>query len=1052
MCWKSVPGPSRPRVSRALGLLTAIALLSGAIPVVASAQVIGRPRYVARAWPLATASSAVLNDMAIDSLGYLHLATAGGLLRFDGRRVTRQTITDLPLLQSNHVSSAAAPAEGIWIGTPEGRILRIVHGRVRDSLAPFVDVGLTVKSIAILPGGDLLAVNPNRVARFRNGGWTMLDWEPSVPVPAITAFLVTRRGTLYAGTGRGLRQYEGQAFRTVPIPQGASGDSSIHALAEDAAGNVWISTVNSLLVRTMEGALTSVPQPAAMRGIVEAIAIDDEGILWFGGAFGIVAARPRRSLGATALEPVFVLPFGASDGAVRQLLSDGRGSIVAAISGAGIRIVTRSPVRVLGVDDGLPMRFVHHVLGDGAGGLWVGTTCGGITHLTTSSVERFLLGDLGIQNGCVRSLMRDSLGTLWIGQTQVVSRVAADGRIRVARVFDGEGAAAGPMLPDGSGGIWLGLRPDGLRRVNRDGVVTVPPEAALLPTGPVWSLVRAGDGSLWAGQVGTITRLDASEARTFAAADGVPPGPVRVLLPEADGTLWVGSYGGGLARYRDGRFQRITTREGLFDDAISAIVPDQLGRLWLMGNRGVSALRRSQLDSVFGGLASTADGVTLGREAGVPEGNGGFPAGWSDGSALYFASVDGVTVIDPRALGEARAAPRPIFESLVTAAGERPLDADLVLSGSLSGSALRVTAPTVAGTEVRLRYRVAAARSDWVEVGSDGLVPLSVLGPGRHTIELAARGPTGTWSAQPTSLTLSVRALWWHSWPFRLLLLGLAVAVVVAVLRSRVAAADARTRELRAEIVRRERAEAEALQRLHELAHVSRVAFAGELATSLAHELNQPLAAIVSNADAARRMLTVPEGAGSGEHVDEVLRDISAEGKRASGVIRTLREFLRRGTVDYVPVDIAETIGEVLPVLRHLLEHRKVTVVVHGVTALPRVLGDRIALQQVLMNLIVNAVEAMQAVPEDLRLIEIEGRQERDMVMVCVRDRGPGVAPAVRQSIFEPFASTKPEGMGMGLAISRSIVDAHDGELTVVDAPDGGAVFCLSLPVAAEEG
>jgi C4-dicarboxylate-specific signal transduction histidine kinase len=90
-------------------------------------------------------------------------------------------------------------------------------------------------------------------------------------------------------------------------------------------------------------------------------------------------------------------------------------------------------------------------------------------------------------------------------------------------------------------------------------------------------------------------------------------------------------------------------------------------------------------------------------------------------------------------------------------------------------------------------------------------------------------------------------------------------------------------------------------------------------------------------------------------------------------------------------------------------------------------------------------------VPEDRRRIEVTGRQQEDRVLVCVRDHGSGVPQAVRKSIFEPFASTKPEGMGMGLAISRSIVDSHDGELTVADAPDGGAVFCLSLPVAAQE-
>jgi signal transduction histidine kinase/ligand-binding sensor domain-containing protein len=1051
MCWNSVLGPSSSR-SPALRSLAALAVLLAAVAGDGSAQVIGRPRYFARGWPISSEASTVISGMAIDSLGYLHLATGGGLLRFDGRRVARQTITDLPLLASNKVSSLAAVAEGVWIGTPEGRMLHVVRGRVRDSLAPFVDLGESVRHIAILPGGDLLAVSPFRAARFREGRWTEFKGPaPALAPEIITTFVVTRRGSIYAGTERGLRQATGDAFEPVTLPQGSSEHSPVQALAEDASGDLWISTADGLFVKTAAGAMVAVPRPPAVSGIVAAMVSDEEGVLWFGGGFGLVAARVHRSAPVPALEPIFELPSAETDGVMQQLLSDGHGTIVAAGSRGGIRIVARSPVRMLGVEDGLPMRVVHHVLGDGAGGLWVGTGCDGITHVDSSGLRRFRKNQRGITRGCVRSMLLDSLGALWLGETKSVSRVSAAGDIRIARTSDGEVSEAGPMLPDGTGGIWLGLRPDGLRRVDQQGGVTVPPEAARLQKGAVWSLARDADGFLWVGQVGTVTRFDASGAHTFGTAAGVPTGPLRALLPDPDGTLWLASYGGGMARYRDGRFQRLTTRQGLFDDALSAVVPDDLGRLWLMGNRGVSVVRRSQVDSVLGGLARMVDGVTLGNEVGVPEGNGGFPAGWSDGLQFYFASVDGLTIVDPRALGASREAPRAIFESVVTAAGELPIEDDFLPLRSAAGSALRVTAPAIAGTDIRLRYRVVGGRDGWVDVGSERLVPLTALGPGRHAIELAARGPNGSWSAQPTTLALDVHVRWWQRWPFRLLLLGLVVAGVVAVLRSRLAAAHARTNELRGEIRRRERAEAEAQQRLHELAHLSRVAFAGELATSIAHELNQPLAAIVSNADAARRMLTVPKGPGSGEDVDDVLRDISAEGKRASGVIRTLREFLRRGTVEHVPVDISETIGEVLPVLRHVLERHKVTVVVNGVTALPRVLGDRIALQQVLMNLIMNAAEAMQAVPEDLRLIAIEGRQERDRVLVSVRDQGPGVAPAVQKAIFEPFASTKPDGMGMGLTISRSIVDSHDGELSVADAPEGGAVFCLSLPVAAQD-
>jgi signal transduction histidine kinase/ligand-binding sensor domain-containing protein len=1039
---------ARSSVIRGLAWLTVLSLGSAAG---AGAQLAGRPRYVMRTWPLAAEASAAITDMAIDSQGYLYLATGAGLLRFDGQRVVRQTINDLPLLESNRVNAITASAEGIWIGTPEGRLLHLVRGRVRDSLAPFTDRSVDdgVRSVAILPDGVLLAMSRFRVSRYREGRWQELQWESTGQRPGVTSFVVTRRGTVFIGTDRGLFELAGSSLRPVSLPDEeriAALGPIVTALAEDVAGDVWIGTPSGLFLRAPDGRIGRVEQPAAVRGGVEAVAIDEEGILWLGGTFGLVAARAQWDGGAVSLETVYTVPAEPADAAVRLVLSDGRGSVVVPTGVSGIRVVTRSPVRMLGVEDGLPQRYVHNIIGDGAGGLWVTSTCGGVTRLGTQGVRRYDVGQFGIVNGCVRSVLRDSLGALWIGQTRMVSRVAPDGRALVAYTTDEERYTAGPMLSDGAGGIWLGMRPDGLRRVSREGVVSVPPEASRLAEVPVWSIAHGAQGGLWVGQVGTVTLFSGAQARTFGAADGVPPGPIRVILPDADGTLWLASYGGGLARYRDGRFQRLTTKAGLFDDALSAIVPDDVGRLWLMGNRGVSVVRRSQVDSVLAGTARMVEGATLGSEVGVPEGNGGFPAGWSDGRLFYFASVDGVTVIDPGALTVPRTTPRAIFESLVTPDGELYLDDDPVIPAGLDGAVLRVTAPAIAGPDIGFRYRVAGQQSGWIDMGAERTVPLSELSPGRHTIEVAARGPNGAWSAPPTALTLEIKGRWWQGWAFRLLVLGLAATAVVVVLRSRLAAAEARTLELRNEIARRELAEVEAQQRLHELAHLSRVAFAGELATSLAHELNQPLAAIVSNADAARRMLTMPGVPGGEDEVQEALRDISAEGKRASSVIRTLRDFLGRGSPEHVPVDLAETIGEVLPVLRHMLDRHRTTVVVQGVTDLPRVPGNRIALQQVLMNLIVNAVEAMREVPEPLRLIEISGRHQEDEVIICVRDHGPGVPLETQSAIFERFASTKPDGMGMGLAISRSIVEAHDGDLTVDNAPDGGAIFCLVLP------
>ncbi len=251
-------------------------------------------------------------------------------------------------------------------------------------------------------------------------------------------------------------------------------------------------------------------------------------------------------------------------------------------------------------------------------------------------------------------------------------------------------------------------------------------------------------------------------------------------------------------------------------------------------------------------------------------------------------------------------------------------------------------------------------------------------------------------------------------------------------------------------ITNRRRAELQAQTLLHELAHVSRVAVLGELTASFAHELSQPLMAIQSNAQSARRLLS-----GKGPvhpEMDDILSDIVMDNVRAGKILHQLRALLRKDRVRLKPLKLNQLIRDVSDLLHDEAVLKKVKVSLHLDPALPRIQGERIQLQQVVLNLMVNAFEAMRRKHGGGRELTIEtGELDRDHVAIFARDTGPGIPDKQIEKIFEPFFTTKAEGLGMGLAICRSIIEVHGGKISVANNAEKGVTFRVILPVLGKE-
>jgi signal transduction histidine kinase len=250
---------------------------------------------------------------------------------------------------------------------------------------------------------------------------------------------------------------------------------------------------------------------------------------------------------------------------------------------------------------------------------------------------------------------------------------------------------------------------------------------------------------------------------------------------------------------------------------------------------------------------------------------------------------------------------------------------------------------------------------------------------------------------------------------------------------------------------RRRRAERKASRSMAELVQVSRIATAGEMSASIAHEINQPLAAIVANGNAALRWLA--NATPNIEEVGAALKRIVSEGHRASEVIGSIRAMFKKDDQARHLLDVNALIREILRLARGQIDLDHVSLHTQFIDRLPLVTGNRVQLQQVLLNLIANAIEAMSSVTDRPRVLRITTQMHNPPgVVVSVADSGTGVDPQNRERIFDAFFTTKSKGMGMGLSICRSIVEAHGGRLSAAPAHPHGAVFEIFLPAGTTGG
>jgi signal transduction histidine kinase len=717
-------------------------------------------------------------------------------------------------------------------------------------------------------------------------------------------------------------------------------------------------------------------------------------------------------------------------------------------------MVRRNAARLVTSARGLPNTEAGSIVGAGDGSVYVTSGCSDVFHL---KADGGVLDSIPRPESayCSRSLLLDDRGRLWIGGQGAIRRhrtaraSADDGQDTLFTIssFLGEPPGVEVLQADGPD-VLFGLSDGRVGRIDRRGRLTFLSGWSVPTDVPVYGLARAADGTVWIAQAGMWSRWQDGALTHFHGMHGVPNAVPRALLPDARGGLWVGTYGGGLWYFRVGSGARPVP---LPDRTVSALITDDAGRLWMSGNRGISVV---PLAALYRFLADSAEipGVKLLSYAeGVPEANNGRPAAAPlGGGRLAFASISGLVAVNAAEVLTAGVTP-PLRLDVLRTGGGRLLAPAAAVRLAPDDRVLQVefSAPSFRFADgVRFRYRLDGRDDHWISLGASRELRLAGLRPGRYTLHVEGRAPGGEWRAAPPLVVEAVPLFAEQRWPW---LLGGAIAMLLVglVVRQRLRATQATARAREVELRARRDAAESAEQHQREMAQVSRVAVAGELTASLSHELGQPLAAIVNNAEVARRLLVRQGGAaGVAPAVDEALRDVVLQGHRASQVVREFRRFLRREQGERELMAVRELLESTTLLLRHEFVESRVQLEIRVSAAVPPVLVERVLLQQVFVNLLHNAHEAARggAPPPRPPQVLVRARAVGGGVRVSVVDSGPGFPPSVRRAAFEPFVTTRPNGMGMGLAIARRVVEAHHGQIRVGRLPGAGAVVSVWLP------
>jgi PAS domain S-box-containing protein len=997
----------------------------------------------------------------VDEAGHWWVAQFQFIGLWDGQR-WRQTVASTTT-NADTVGCTTARDGGVWL-LVETELRKYRHG-----------VEVSRVRLPEVPGG-LWSMSEDRrgnvwISTYRQGvcqvsaDGRMRRWTTTNGLfSSSTRFVFEdHEGNLWVGTGGGgLARFKPRRFQSFGVESGLA-EAAVNSLWPSRDGGLWLSTQGKGLFRLHDGGVTKVPLPVGVN-YAQSVLTDRKGRLWLG---------TSRDLWVSVKEDFRWIRSEQLSGAdIRALFEDSRGRIW--IGGVAIAsVLDGASLRVFTAADGLQADGARYFAEDSRGVIWLSTDNGVFRWENDRFVE---LLDNGQPLRNITCLKADAEGTLWMGSRDKGLLCWRDGRL--ARIASLPIRAVHGILEDADGFFWLASNRGVVRvlakdlRLAAEDNVSVLDSVVLdlsdgLPSVEFASSVqpncaRDTSGRLWFATLKGVATIDPSE---FRLNTNLPPVTVEQVIyhttapqsarqPAHDSTVQQLNRSTTQDEVEVSRVAPFTEQLRLpvgsrhleiHYTALSFSAPEKVrfqvkldgqDANWRdAGDRRVAFYDLPPGDYVFHVRAANNDGVW--NEIGASLAFKVLPFFWE---TWWFRIVVGLAL-----LASGAAATWLMVRARLRNAAERERSAlaykgaegarnnlaaivetsdDAILGETLEGTITSWNA----GAEKIYGYSANEIVGQNVSI----LAPPELRGEVRGIAERLSRGESVDHLETKRVSKKGMR---------------IDVSLTISPIKNERGIIGAST--IARDITARKKAEVEAQRHRDELAHLSRVTMLGELSGSLAHELNQPLTAILSNAQAAQRFLE--HGSVDLDELRDILTDIVAQDIRAGEVIHRLHLLLKKGEVQQQPLDVNNTVQEVLKLIDGDLVNQGVTMHTKLAPALPTVKGDRVQLQQVLLNLVMNASDAMNSYSStDRQMVVCTELSDGEGVRFSVSDCGSGIAPDELEQIFEPFFTTKPHGLGLGLSVCRTIISAHGGKLWAANNPERGATFHFTVPVSNE--
>jgi signal transduction histidine kinase/ligand-binding sensor domain-containing protein/DNA-binding NarL/FixJ family response regulator len=1002
----------------------------------------GEPAFTVRSWmPTDGLPTSTVHDIVQTPDGYLWVATTGGLSRFDGVRFhTYGTADGLP---SSRFTALLVMRDGtLWAATEDGWLCHWDGTRFSSS---DTRQRLSEATIVEAADGSLVGCSAARLWRFRAGRMEVVpdsvdDWH--------SRFVLDGHGDAW-----------------VTATDGAPGRIAGKTIVRLGPGSRWDRPSGRWIRDERDGGIVfyrpigpdaelldpAMRRVALLAGAGEELPelIDRQGRLWTTTRNGIVARdaesgleRQRYRLGLTE-RPFRVRP-------------DRDGNLWVCTQTQGLIRIAPSPLRLLRPENHPAAIEILYLNGTSDGGVLAIDLEGRAWRAGDDALLPTTLGPHG-----------QGSRAPWLGVGATRYRTTGAG----LEVSDGSEVGKVPILgatgqtlvvdPNRPGTIYL-LWKDEVRRI--DATATPPRvDVVFAPPQEVRDLFVDRQDRLWIATMVGLWRIAPGDTVRYTRSEGLPVDHVRQIHEDEDGTMWFGTYGGGLVRWRNGRFATLDHRHGLIEDVVSVVLEDDSDHLWLAGNHGIQRLSRQQANDCLDGRRARVDVVAYGREAGLrnPEGSGRKGLRTPDGR-LWFPTFDGLAVVDPAVARTLTGSP-PVARIEAIAIDGRESSRtthDVTVPAGTPRFEVRYTGFDLrAAEQLRFQYRLEGVDRDWVDAGTARTATYTTVPPGRHRFRVQVVNAAGIASVQEDAVTIQVLPRFWQTpWFAVLAALGLLAAIGAGLrwrerqLQGRAAelqrAVDARTAELASQKGRTEDALATVEEQAHRLTALDRAR--SRFFASISHEFRTPLTLIHGPLHDVRAGEHGPLHADATEQIDIALDSAQRLQRLVDQLLDAARAEAGELRVVRRPGDLVAFLTRMVDALAPLADRKRITFTWRLPSEPAAVAFDSEAMEKVFANLLGNAFKFTPAGGNVTLSAEVV-RGDAPAIEVAVADDGPGIAAEDLPHVFKRFYRAERSitrvqpGTGLGLALASDVIEQHGGSIRVESHEGRGSTFTVRL-------